>query len=180
MTSSADLYAELLDEWRKATLLASAASLLSWDEQTNLPPGGAAHRAEQLSLLAGMVHERLTAPRVGELIAELEQSGDLGESDGPHRANVREARRRYDRATRLPLRLVEEISRVTSLAQQHWVDARKNSRFETFRPWLERIVGLKREEAAALGHGDGVPYDALLDDYEPGAKTSEIAKVFAG
>ena len=180
MPSTNDLYDELLGHWRKATLLASCASQLSWDEQTYLPPGGAAHRAEQLSLLAGMVHERLTSPRLGELLAELEQHGDLGEPDGPRRANVREGRRRYDRSTRLPTRLVEEISRVTSLAQHSWVEARKNSRFETFRPWLERIIALKREEAAALGHGQGVPYDALLDDYEPGAKTAEIAQVFAG
>ncbi|HUE14349.1 MAG TPA: carboxypeptidase M32, partial [Planctomycetaceae bacterium] len=180
MASTNELYDELLGQWRKATLLASCSSQLSWDEQTYLPPGGAAHRAEQLSLLAGIVHERLTSPRLGELIGELEQHSDLGGSDTPRRANLREARRRYDRATKLPTRLVEEISRVTSLAQHNWVEARKKSQFETFRPWLEQIIALKREEAAALGHGNGVPYDALLDDYEPGAKTADVAKVFAG
>ena len=71
MASTSELYNELLQQWRKALLLASCASQLSWDEQTNLPPGGAAHRAEQLSLLAGLVHERLTSPRLGELIGEL-------------------------------------------------------------------------------------------------------------
>jgi len=179
MPSTDQLFDELIDHWRKATLLASVSSQLSWDEQTNLPPGGAAHRAEQLSLLAGMVHERLTSPRIGELISELEAHGDLGEPEGPRRANVREARRRYDRSTKLPTRLVEELSRVTSLAQQNWVEARKTSRFETFRPWLEKIVALKREEAAALGSEGRIPYDALLDDYEPGAKTAQIATVFA-
>jgi carboxypeptidase Taq len=126
-----------------------------------------------------MVHEQLTSPRIGALIASLENGGDLGDPEGPRAANVREARRRYDRAIKLPTRLVEEISRVTSLAQHHWVQARNESRFETFQPWLEQIIALKREEAAALGHGDGVPYDALMDDYEPGAKTADIARVFA-
>jgi len=174
-----DLYAELLEQWQKAMILASCASQLSWDEQTYLPPGGAANRAGQLSLLAGLVHERLTSPRLGELIAELERT-DLGDADDPRRANVREARRRYDRATKLPARLVEEISRVTSLAQHHWVDARRNSRFETFRPWLEQIVKLKREEAAALSRGNGALYDSLMDDYEAGAKTADVARVFDG
>jgi carboxypeptidase Taq len=180
MASTNAHYDELLERWRKATLLATCASQLSWDQQTYLPPGGATHRAEQLSLLAGMVHEQFTSPRLGELIGELERDGDLGEADGPRRANLREARRRYDRATKLPTRLVEELSRVTSLARQHWIDARKNSNFESFRSWLEKIVALKREEAAALGYSNGVPYDALLDDYEPGAKTADVAKVFAG
>ncbi len=180
MASTNERYDELLARWRKATLLASCSSQLSWDEQTYLPPGGAAHRADQLSLLAGMVHEQLTAPRLGELISDLERDGNLGESDGPRRANLREARRRYDRATKVPTKLVEEISRVTSLASHNWIEARKKSNFQTFRPWLEKIIGLKREEAAALGSGNGVPYDALLDDYEPGAKTADVAQVFAG
>jgi carboxypeptidase Taq len=196
MPSTDELYAELISHWRKATILGSVASQLSWDEQTYLPPGGGPHRAEQLSLLAGMVHERLTSPRIGELIAELEARGGVGESESVRGANLREARRRYDRATRLPTRLVEEISRVTSLAQPNWVEARKNARFETFRPWLEQIISLKREEAAALctpsshssntaadvsqSKSNGALYDALLDDYEPGAKSADIARVFAG
>ncbi len=172
-------YDELVAHWRKAMLLGSVASQLSWDEQTNLPPGGAAHRAEQLSLLAGLVHERLTSPRIGELIARLEESGAASDPESPRGANVREARRRYDRATKLPTRLVEEISRVTSLAQQQWVEARKNSRFEQFLPWLGQIVSLKREEAAALTKGPAPLYDALLDEYEPGAQSVEIARIFA-
>ena len=83
MASTNELYDELLEHWRKATLLASCSSQLSWDEQTYLPPGGAAHRAEQLSLLAGMVHERLTSPRLGELIGELERARRPGRTGRP-------------------------------------------------------------------------------------------------
>jgi carboxypeptidase Taq len=181
MASTQALYDELLDSWRKAVLLGSVQSQLGWDEQTYLPPGGAAHRADQMSLLAGIVHQRLTAPRLGELISALETRDKPAGSNGVFEANVREARRRYDRLTKLPTRLVEELTRVTSLAQQNWVEARKKSSFELFRPWLEKIVALKREEAAALGGdiGTGAAYDVLLDDYEPGAKTAEVAKIFA-
>src|SRR5690606_24271229 len=80
--------------------------------------------------------------------------------------------------TRLPRRLVEELSRTTSLAQQVWMGARKDKAFSAFLPWLDKLIGLKREEAAAVGYGDGVPYDALLDEYEPGARSTEIAAVF--
>lgn len=179
MTETPPLYSELTTALRKIALLGSCGAVLGWDEQTYLPPQGAEHRANQLSLLAGMKHELATAPRIGELLDQLENSGQLGEPDSAMAVNVREARRQYDRATKLPQRLVEELSRVTSLAQQAWVDARKKKQFAPFLTWLEQVVTLKREEAEAIGYDDGVPYDALLDDYEPGAKTAEVANVFA-
>lgn len=178
MADMETLYAELAEQLRKTAILESCGSVLGWDEQTYLPPGGGEHRANQLSLISGLAHERRTAPRVGELLAELEQQ-DLGPADGPMAVNVREARRDYDRATKLPQKLVEEMSRVVSLSHQAWIEARKHKDFPQFLPWLEQVVSLKREEAEALGYEGGVPYDALLDAYEPGAKSSEITSVFA-
>jgi carboxypeptidase Taq len=90
--------------------------------------------------------------------------------------NVRELRRSYDRATKLPRELVEELARVTSLAHGEWVEARKGSDFARFRPWLEQIVGLKRREADCYGH-PGNRYDALLEEYEPGATTAWVSGV---
>jgi carboxypeptidase Taq len=81
---------------------------------------------------------------------------------------------------KLPKRLVEELSHTSTLAQHNWVEARQRKEFSHFEPWLERMIALKREEADALGFpAGGSKYDALLDDYEPGARTSEIAEVFA-
>src|SRR6267378_896358 len=74
--------------------------------------------------------------------------------------------------------LLDELARVTSQAQQVWERARHDDDFPTFRPWLERIVKLKRQEAQAVGYKD-VPYDALLDQFEPGATTAEVTRVFA-
>lgn len=171
-------YEQLLAELKDVALIGSCASVLGWDEQTYLPPAGAEHRANQMSLLAGLRHERATSKKIGDLLAELETHEQLGEPDSPIAVNVREARREYDRATKLPPRLVQEISRVTSLAQHNWVQARKEKTFATFQPWLEQILDLKREEADAIGYDGGVRYDALLDDYEPGAKTADVAAVF--
>ena len=178
MPDAQTLYAELVEHLRTTAILESCGSVLGWDEQTYLPPGGAEHRANQMSLLSGLTHEQRTASHVGELLGELEQA-DLGPADGPMAVNVREARRDYDRATKLPKKLVEEMSRVTSLGQQAWIEARKQKAFPQFLPWLEQIVTLKREEAKALGYEGGVPYDALLDRYEPAAKTAEVTKAFA-
>jgi carboxypeptidase Taq len=179
MSTTEVLYEELIGDVSKTALLRSCLEVLDWDEQTNLPPGGGEHRANQLGLLAGLAHEQATAPRIGELLAALEEGDQLGAADAPMAVNVRETRHGYDRSTKLPQALVEEISRVTSLSQQAWVEARKQKDFAAFLPWLEKVVKLKREEAQAIGFEGGVPYDALLDQYEPGAKTADVAAVFA-
>lgn len=173
------IYQDLLVQLRGAAVLGSCASVLGWDEQTYLPSAGADHRAEQLATLAGLTHERATSPRIGELLTELEQSGLLSEATSAMAVNVREARRSYDRITKLPRALIEELSRTTTLSQTAWVSARKKSDFAEFQPWLEKMVGLKREQAEAIGYSDGVPYDALLNEFEPGASSREIAAIFA-
>jgi len=166
-------YDELTTRVREAAVLGSCAGLLGWDERTFLPPAGAEHRAAQLSLLARLVHEQSTAPRIGELLGQVE----AGPLDGEQTCVVREVRRGYDRAVKVPARLVEELAKVTTLAQQAWVAARQKKDWPAFRPWLEKIVALKREEADAVGYRES-PYDALLDEYEPGATAREITEVF--
>lgn len=178
MPDSFDSYVQLVSLLRENSLLASCSHLLSWDEQTYLPPSGALHRAEQLALLAGLTHERATAPRLGELLDEL-QSELLDSADSPRASVIREARRAFDRSVKLPRRLVEELSRTATLSQQAWIDARKRSDFAAFQPWLEKTVALKREEAAAVAPAGGVLYDALLDEFEPGASADEVARVFS-
>jgi carboxypeptidase Taq len=175
MTQSLDSsYPNLIRRVRDAGILASCGGVLGWDERTYMPRAGAGHRGEQMALLARLGHEMLTDPRIGELLTAVE--GTKLELDAA--ANVREIRRNYDRATKLPKELVEEIARVTSQAQGVWQDARQASDFKRFCPWLEKIVKLKREEAAAVGHR-GRPYDALLDEFEPGATTTEVRELFA-
>jgi carboxypeptidase Taq len=171
-------YAEVIQRVKDHALLASCGSVLGWDERTHMPHNGSAHRAEQMALLARLGHEMLTAPRIGELLAEVEGSPLAKPPHADHAANLREIRRAFDRAVKLPKELVEEIARVTTRAQQVWQEARQANDFAAFRPWLEKIVHLKRQEAAAIGY-QGHAYNALLDEYEPGATVDEITKIFA-
>jgi carboxypeptidase Taq len=171
-------YAELLRRARESALLDSCAGVLHWDESTYMPRGGSAHRGEQMALLARLAHEARTDPAVGELLSRVERSDLVRDPESDPAANVREIRRTYDRAVKVPKELVEELARVTTRAQQAWRDARKASDFPAFRPHLEVIVRLLRQKAQAIGY-EHVAYDALLDEYEPGATSADITALFA-
>jgi len=171
-------YAQLIRRIKDHALLGSCGSVLGWDERTYMPREGSAHRAEQMALLARMGHEMLTDPKVGELLAEIESAPPSKVPDDVRVVNVREIRRAYNRAVKLPKELVEELARVTTRAQQVWQEARQASDFKAFAPWLDKVVNLKRQEAQAVGY-TGHPYNALLDEYEPGATVDEITRVFA-
>lgn len=174
-----EAYDELIRRARKEAVLDSCAALLGWDELTYLPRAGVAHRARQMALLAGLQHDRATDPRTGEMLGELEHSALTADPLAPAAVNVREMRRAYDRARRLPRSLVEELAQVSSLAQQVWAEALQAADFRLFRPWLEKTVALKCREAECLGYRT-CSYDALLEDYEPGARSREIAALFEG
>ncbi|MEM7809080.1 MAG: carboxypeptidase M32 [Planctomycetota bacterium] len=162
---------------REKAVLGSVGSVVGWDEQTQLPPAGTDLRADQSSLLARLMHERATSAKLGTAIADAEAASPEGDDS----VIVREARRDYDRATKLPTRLVEELARAEVKGHAAWVEARKNDDFAAFVPHLETMLKLKREEADCVGHPhhDGDPYAALLDDYEPGESPAYLDDVFA-
>jgi carboxypeptidase Taq len=170
-------YVELIRRVKEEALLASCADVLGWDEETYLPRAGVAHRAEQHALLAGLLHDRATDPRLEELLTAVEGSDLVADPDSDAAVNVRELRRLYDRATRLPRTLVEEYARVASIAQRQWVIAYENSDWPRFQPWVEKVLALKRAEAAALRPGCNL-YDTMLDEYEPGMTGQQVAALF--
>jgi carboxypeptidase Taq len=171
-------YAQLIHRTKEAALLSSCGAVLGWDERTYMPRNGSALRGDQIALIARLTHEMTTDPKVGECLSTVERSSLVANPESPEAINVREIRRTYDRAVKLPKELVEELARVTTRAQQVWQEARGQDDFAAFRPWLEKIIGLKKREADAVGYKEH-PYDALLDEYEPGATASRVRKVFA-
>jgi carboxypeptidase Taq len=176
---AATAYAQLRTELRDVATLGSIGSVLGWDQETYMPAGGAALRGDQAGLMARLVHERATSARVGDLLAACEADGAVM-GDGASAANVREARRDYDRATKLPTELVAELARVGSLAQEAWKDARARSDFASFEPRLSELVGLVREKARCLGGAGATElYDALLDEFEPGMTGARLETIFS-
>jgi carboxypeptidase Taq len=173
------VYDELVDRVKKAGLIISAGAVLGWDERTYMPRGGVAHRADQMSLLSGLAHEHFTDPKIGEMLARLEDSELTKDPLSPEAVNIRELRRDYDKQTKLPKQLVEDISRTTTMAQGIWVEAKQKSDFNKFKEILGKVIDLRFKQAEAYGY-ETEPYDALMDDYEPGMTIAEVSKVFAG
>ncbi|KPQ08456.1 MAG: carboxypeptidase Taq [Rhodobacteraceae bacterium HLUCCA12] len=164
-------YTELLAHERQTQALAQVMGRLGWDQETMMPRGAAGQRAEEMGALEGVLHARRTDPRIGDWLSAAEPP------DAGGRATLRHIRRSYARHTRVPAALAEELARVTSTAQGIWAEARARDDTAHFLPWLERVVRLRREEASALAAG-GDLYDALLDDYEPGATAATIGAMF--
>jgi carboxypeptidase Taq len=148
-------------------------SLLSWDQQTLMPRHGAEARARAVATLRVIRHHLLTDPHLGELLDEA-RAADLG----PHRAAmVRVLSHTRGRAVRLPDDLVRRLAVAGSRGQAVWEEARAARDWELFRPCLEEMVALKREQADLLGH-DGEAYDALMDAFEPGMRTARVEPLF--
>jgi carboxypeptidase Taq len=168
-------YTKLLKRFRQIALLGSSAELLSWDQETFMPPKALAWRAEQLAHLSGATHRLATASSVGDWIKACEDHPFAAESD--ETVNVREWRRDYDRATKISTRLVEKLERVRALSREAWIVARRDSEFKLFKPHLKKLVDLQLQLADCWGYEDS-PYDALLDEYEPGAKTRRLRDLF--
>ena len=170
-------YEEMIRLSREEAVLGSCLELLEWDEEVCMPRNAVEHRSEQRALLAGLVHDRETDPRYEELLDAVEGSVLVDDPQSPIAVNVREIRRAFDKERHIPRRLAEEWARVTAMAQQSWAEARKNDDYPSFAPWLDRIFALARERADAVGF-EGVRYDALLDDYEPGMTTDRVSALF--
>lgn len=159
---------------REQTILSTTGAVLGWDQETGLPPGAVPYRARQLAYISGKAHSLATSDRWRRALEAAE-----GESpeDPVRAANLREFRHQFGRATKLPQELVERSSEASSLAKAAWVDARRESHFPTFAPHLETLLEIAREKADRWGYLDE-PYDALLEGYERGARTADVASLF--
>ncbi len=176
-TSKDARIAELLEHMHEIEDLKALGDLAEWDQNTEMPEGGAEVRGYQMAALQGVVHERRTSARLGVLLKELSDVIERSDYTDADRGLVREAQRNYDRATKLPRKLVEEIARVQASSFEAWRRAREHNDFVSFAPWLTRTVALQREVADRIGFAE-TRYDALLDLFEPGMTSSKLDKLF--
>ncbi|MCK4712434.1 MAG: carboxypeptidase M32, partial [Marinosulfonomonas sp.] len=139
-------YDELMAYERDTQALAQISGRLGWDQETMMPRGAAAQRAEEMGALEGVLHARRTDGRIGDWLALIDDTT----LDQVGRANMRHIRRTFERVSRIPARLASEQAKLHSMAQGIWAEARGNEDFAGFAPTLEQVLTLKREEAAAL------------------------------
>ncbi len=170
-----DAYEELLERLKDIDLVNQIGGLLGWDQEVLMPPKAAKLRAEQLSWVSKTGHEKLTHPRIGELLNILEREENLNEIQ---KGNIRLTRDSYNKATKLPTEFVAEMAKHKSKSQISWTEARAKNDFSLFRDDLVKMVEMSRKKADYLGFQE-VRYDALLDLYESGLTVSKVDPLFA-
>jgi len=164
---------ELMGFARDTAALGQVAGRLGWDQETMMPRGAADQRSEEMAAMEKVLHARRTDSKVGDWLAAI----DAASLDAVGQAQLREIRRAYERASKVPADLAVEIAKVTSKAQGQWAQARADEDVPAFLPVLEQVVALKRQEGQALANGGDV-YDAMIDDYEPNMTAAELADMF--
>jgi len=162
---------ELMTFQGETEALAQIAGRLGWDQETMMPRGSARQRGAEMAAMEAVLHARRSDPRVAEWLEAAEPGDEAGA------AQLREIRRSYDRATKVPADLAKTLAQLTSESQGIWAQARADEDVAAFLPTLKEVVRLKREEGAALADGGDV-YDAMLQDYEPGTTAEDITKIF--
>ncbi|QOJ23196.1 MAG: carboxypeptidase M32 [Gammaproteobacteria bacterium] len=169
-------YQNLVQRLEEITHLSGVMSTLGWDQEVMMPPGAGDARAKQIAALAGVIHERMTDPGLGDCLNELEMQGyaDWGEAE---RCNIREALRSYELETKVPKRLVQELAELSSRGHGVWVVARQQNKFADFAPVLQRFLQLKKEWAQCV-LPDLDSYDANIDLFERGTTIAMITPVF--
>ena len=164
-------FEELMAFQRETEALGQVMGRLGWDQETMMPEGAAEQRAEEMGALDGVLHGRRSDARVGEWLETAEAPDEVGARQ------LEEIRREYSRTQKIPADLSAALARTTSLAHRVWAEARAKNDYDLFAPKLSEVLDLTREKASALADG-GDLYDALLDDYEPGATAAELEAMF--
>ena len=165
---------ELWEHFNEITKLNYIRGLLSWDQQVNMPKGSVKVRAEQLASMRDLIHTRIKSDKTGELIRNAEKLNNFNDTD---LALIREAKREYEQAIRVPNNLITKITKTATLGYIEWEKARKKSDFSIFQPYLEKMVELQKDYAEKLDNGPTL-YSNLIDLYEPGATYDWISKIF--
>ena len=175
---TAEAYRWLLDYSKETALYESMKRLLGWDQRTFLPKGGHSHRAQQIATITALIHRRETDPAFGEMLAKVEASGIPGGPLSDEAVNLREWRRNYDRAIKIPEALAVELAKAASEGELAWQSMRRENDWKGFLPYLKRIISLKRQEAAALSTEGQEIYNALIENFEPGENANNIQVLF--
>lgn len=169
-----EAYTKLLDRIKDCGRMGAISALLDWDQEVHMPSAGVAARSELLAMTAGLAHENLVDAETERLLDAADCAGD----DFAGQTILREWRRHFDRARKIPTSLVKEIAQASSMAKDAWSRAREASDFSIFSALLTRLIDLKKQAAERIGY-ESEPYDALMDEFEQGARAADVEALFA-
>lgn len=179
-TNIQSAYRKLIEKNKNLIVLSTAQAIISWDMETMMPPKAINMRSEQLSLLSQIQHKMSTSPQIGRLINEITQNPQYDTLSEIEKRNVYLIKKNYDEQTKLPTRLVAQISKQQAITVNIWKKAKAAKNFSLFKPELEKLVALNVEAADILmkAKQTKTPYDALVDIFEPKMNSKTIVKVF--
>jgi len=170
-------YEKLEERFRRQLILRDASGILHWDSATMMPPGGNSGRAEQLAEMQALQHGMMCDPHTADLLDKAETLDGL---DAWQKANLAAMRRNWRHATALDEKLVIALSKASSACEHIWRTARKDNDFKAVLPSMENLLSLVREVSTIKAEALQLsPYDALLDEYEPGGRSGDIDPLFA-
>jgi carboxypeptidase Taq len=175
--SPQDMLAELKARLREIADLRAAGAVLSWDQATYMPEGGAAARGRQMALLSRLAHERSVAPDIGRLIETLIPYGESLPRASDDACLIRVARRDFEKAVKVSSDWVARAHAHGAASYQEWTRARPANDFKAMAPYLEKSLELSREYSDFFA-----PYahvaDPHIDDADEGMTTASIQKLF--
>ena len=164
---------DIAEKYKPLWALDSASALLEWDMETYMPLGSSKPRGFTTAQVQLLRQERVL--KLTDLVSRAEKLTGLNDYESGF---LRVLRRELDFYTKVPPKLLEDIIRTATEGTVVWREARKKSDFAMFKPYLEKMVDLKRQEAEKLGY-QGHPYNALMDRYEEGITTNDVDRIFS-
>ncbi len=170
-------YEDMLEISEQLRNIQRALYLLAWDERTYMPEGGIEGRSESKAELSQIYHQKLTSEKTKKIIDELNKESAQAEMDEVQKASVREMTRDFERRYKVPDELIKKMSKISTKAQSAWEKAREKSDFELFLPHLEKQIEVKKEVAEYIGY-ENEPYDAHVEEFEPGFTAEKIERIF--
>jgi len=177
ITKEIDLYTELLSIYKENTILGNVNGLVFWDYEVMMPKKASEQRAEELALLSGLIHDRVTDPKIGNLLKEIKAHPNFDKLKDFEQRNIVLIQRDYDKETKIPTSFAQELSKHSAISTQKWKEAKSKADYSIFRNDLEKMIDLKKQEAAYLDP-EKDPYDVLLERYEYGFSKAIYDKIF--
>ncbi len=168
-------FENLTTKLKRLDRIGSIGSLVGWDEQVNLPPESTGLRAEQQAVFTEIYHREASDPEIGDLLGGLEAERD--QLTPEQWAVIRDARKEYDRLTKIPAEFAARRAKAQSISFKAWVQARKENNFKAFQPYLQEQLQFALEEASIMGAPQ--PYNYWIDRFDPGMDCGTIENLFS-